>query len=195
MSTGRPHRVALVLAGIGLMAAACGGTGGSATLAPATPAGAAAATSAPTAAAVTSPAPSLTTTAAALACPSGPTVGTALGVTLPAPVGVKGGGGEKLPAGATGISCEYAGAGLNVIIELVDGVSPSFIDKYSGRFPVPFVAVAGLGDQARSFQQALNGGRDNEGLVATKGSTLVDVTATATPATLAQLEAFVSQLL
>jgi hypothetical protein len=55
--------------------------------------------------------------------------------------------------------------------------------------------VSGVGDQARSFQQALNGGRDNEGLVATKGSTLVDITATATPATLAQLEALVSQLL
>jgi hypothetical protein len=185
----------LAVAGIGLVVAACGGTGGLATPSPATPAGTGAATSGPTAAAVTSPASSLTTTSAALACPSGSTVGTALGVTLPAPVGVKGGGGEKLPAGATGISCEYAGAGLNVIIELVDGVSPAFIDKYSGRFPVPFVAVSGVGDQARSFQQALNGGRDNEGLVATKGSTLVDITATATPATLAQLEALVSQLL
>jgi hypothetical protein len=185
----------LAVAGIGLVVAACGGTGGLATPSPATPAGTGAATSGPTAAAVTSPASSLTTTSAALACPSGSTVGTALGVTLPAPVGVKGGGGEKLPAGATGISCEYAGAGLNVIIELVDGVSPAFIDKYSGRFPVPFVTVAGVGDQARSFQQALNGGRDNEGVVATKGSTLVDVTATATPATLAQLEALVSQLL
>ena len=114
---------------------------------------------------------------------------------LPAPVSVKGGGSFSPPPGATGISCEYAGSGLNVILEVINGVSPSFIDKYSSRFPVAYATVAGVGDQARSFKQALNGGKDNEGVVATKGSTLVDITATATPATLAQLEALVSQLL
>ena len=39
------------------------------------------------------------------------------------------------------------------------------------------------------------GGKFNEGVVATKGKTLVAITATATPASLAQVEALVSQLL
>jgi hypothetical protein len=56
------------------------------------------------------------------------------------------------------------------------------------------VAVPGLGDQADSFKQALNVGKDNEGVVAAKGSTIVDVTATDTPATLAQLETLVGSL-
>jgi len=199
MSTGKSHLLGLVVVCVELVVAACGGTGGTSTVAPGTPAATTASsgapTSAPTVAAVPSAAGAPSLVAGAPACPSGPTVGAALGVTLPPPVSVKGGGGEKLPAGATAISCEYAGSGMNVILELVDGVSPSFIDKYSSRFPVPYATVAGVGDQARSFKQALNGGKDNEGVVATKGSTLVDVTATATPATLAQLEALVSQLL
>ena len=55
--------------------------------------------------------------------------------------------------------------------------------------------MSGVGDQARSFRADLDGGRDNEGMVATKGSTLVAITATATPATLAQLGALVNQIL
>ena len=51
-----------------------------------------------------------------------------------------------------------------------------------------------MGEQARSFVQQLGAGKDNEGLVATKGMTLVDLVATATPATLAQVEALVNQL-
>lgn len=48
---------------------------------------------------------------------------------------------------------------------------------------------------ARTFLQSLNCGQDNEGVVATKSSDLVAITATATPASLAQVEALVSQLL
>ncbi len=135
------------------------------------------------------------TTTAAGSCPSGATVGAALGVTLPDPVGVKGGGGTQLPAGATGMACEYAGKGLNVIIEMISNIDPSSISLFSSKFPVPYASVSGVGDQARSFLAPLGGGKNNEGIVATKGSTLVDITATATPASLAQLEALVNQLL
>ena len=58
-----------------------------------------------------------------------------------------------------------------------------------------FKPVSGDGDEARSFVQALGGGRDNEGLVAVKGSTVVAIVATYTPATLSQLEALVNSLL
>ena len=56
-------------------------------------------------------------------------------------------------------------------------------------------SVSGVGDQATSFFQSLGGGKDNEGVVATKGSTLVSIGATATPASLSQVEALVNSLL
>jgi hypothetical protein len=107
---------------------------------------------------------------------------------------VAGAGGTPFPAGATGVACEYPGIGLNVIIELISNINPSSIDQFSSKFPVPYASVSGVGDQARSFLQPLNGGKDNEGLVATKGSKLVSIAATATPASLAQVEALVNQL-
>lgn len=128
-------------------------------------------------------------------CPTAAIVGSALGITLPAPAVVHGGGGTPLPAGATGVACEYRGQSLNVIIELIRNISPSYIAQFSTKFPVAFASVSGVGDQARSFSVSLGGAKDNEGVVATKGSTLVDIVATATPASLTQLESLVSQLL
>jgi hypothetical protein len=93
------------------------------------------------------------------------------------------------------VACEYAGKGLNVIIELISNINPSYISQFSSKFPVPYTSVSGVGDQARSFLAPLNGGKDNEGVVATKGSNLVAITATDTPASLAQVEALVNQLL
>ena len=187
----------------------CGGT--AATAAPpaatvpppaATAAPPAATAAAPTAvAAATNPAasvPVLSTpiaTTAAPTCPDAATVNAALGVTLPEPIGVAGGGANQLPAGATAVACEYHGASYNVIIELLSNIIASYITSFTGKFPVPAVSVSGLGDQAQSFSQSLNGGKDNEGVVASKGSTMVDITATDTPATLAQIEALISTLL
>ncbi len=91
--------------------------------------------------------------------------------------------------------CEYPGKSLNVIIELIANIDPSYIAQFSDRFPVAYKNVSGVGDQARSFAVSLGGGKDNEGVVATKGRSLVSITATATPASLAQIEALVSQLL
>jgi hypothetical protein len=179
----------------------CGGSSGpSATLAAPVTFDTGAATPTPAAAGATpaSPvtaAPLPTTTQAAASCPTAATVGTALGVTVAEPVGVAGGGGTQLPAGAKGMACEYGGVGLNVIIELISNIDPSYISKFSAKFPVHYQSVSGVGDQARSFRQTLGAGKDNEGVVATKGSTLVAITATATPASLAQVEALVSQLL
>jgi hypothetical protein len=82
-----------------------------------------------------------------------------------------------------------------VIIEVLRNISPSFISKFSSQFPVAFKSVSGVGDQARSFTEPIGGGRDNEGVVATEGSTLVAIVATATPASLVQVEALVNQLL
>lgn len=95
----------------------------------------------------------------------------------------------------TGEVCNYHATTLNVIIEVPRKISPSFISKFSVHFPVPYESVSGVGDQARSFTAPIGGGRDNEGVVATKGSTLVAIVATATPASLAQVESLVNQLL
>jgi hypothetical protein len=179
----------------------CGGSSG-ASATPAAPAtldtGAATPTPAAPAATPVSPvsaAPLPTSAQAAATCPTAATVGGALGVTVAAPVGVAGGGSTKLPAGAKGLACEYGGVGLNVIIELISGIDPSSISLFSSNFPVPYQTVSGVGDQARSFLQTLGAGKDNEGVVATKGSNLVAITATATPASLGQVEALVNQLL
>jgi hypothetical protein len=135
------------------------------------------------------------TAAAALGCPTAAMVGSAMGIALPAPFTVGGGGGTQLPAGATGVACDYRGHALNVIIERIRNINKSYIARFSSRFPVAFTSVSGVGDQARAFSAPLGGGKDNEGVVATKGSTLVDIVATATPASLSQIESLVRQLL
>ena len=135
------------------------------------------------------------TTAAPASCPTGARVGAALGIILPKPIGVPATGATTLPAGVTGEVCEYHASTYNVIIERLTNISPSYIAQFTAKFPVAFMTVSGVGDQARTFSASLGGGKDNEGVVATKGTTLVDIAATDTPATLAQIEALVNQLL
>jgi hypothetical protein len=163
--------------------AACGGTT------------TAAGTSSPATSAPTPTVAAVATTAAAATCPSGGTVGSALGTTLPDPTGVASPGSTTLPAGATDINCEYHTTTENVIISILTGIPASYISKFSAQFPVAFKPVSGVGDEARSFSEALGGGKNNEGLVAAKGSTVVALVATATPATLSQIESLVNSLL
>ena len=157
-----------------------------------TTAPAASVTSAPAASAA--PLSTPTTTTAAATCPTAATVDAALGTSLPAPVGITTGS-KDLPAGATGVACEYHASAYNVIIELISNIAPSSITNFTKNFPVPPAAVSGVGDHAYSFSQSLGAGKVNEGVVATKGSTLVSIGATYTPATLAQVEALVNSLL
>jgi hypothetical protein len=93
------------------------------------------------------------------------------------------------------LACEYHAQTYNVIIEVITNIDPSYIAQFSTRFPVAFKNMSGVGDQARSFTAPIGGGKDNEGVVATKGSTLVALVATATTASLAQIGALVNQLL
>jgi hypothetical protein len=179
MSFNSSGRLAVTLLLFTFALAACGGsTKGSAG-------------STPTVSAVALP----TITAAPSTCPTAGTVGSTLGITLPAPVGVKPSGTSPFPPGATALVCDYHTQTLNVIIEVVRNIVPSDISLFSSHFPVAYKSVSGVGDQARSFTVSIGGGRDNEGVVATKGSTLVAITATATPAPLGQVEALVNQLL
>jgi hypothetical protein len=164
--------------------AACGGSSTS----PTSSSGAATATP-------TVVAPTATAATAAAQCPSGSSVGSALGATLPDATNVVSGSTAQLPTGATGIVCDYHTTAENVIITVLQNIPASYISKYSANFPVAYKPVSGVGDQARSFVVALGGGKDNEGVVAAKGSTVVAAVATATPATLSQLEALVNSLL
>jgi hypothetical protein len=207
MSHNSSRRLALTALFVGMIVGACGSSSGTAPTTAATPAAATPGTAATAAAATPAAATpaaatpavsaiaSLSATPAAASCPTAATVGAALGITVNKPVGVAGGGATQLPAGAKALVCDYSGAGLNVIIEVIANIDPSSISLFSGKFPVAYASVSGVGDQARSFSQPLNGGKDNEGVVATKGSTLVSVVATGTPATLSQIEALVNQLL
>lgn len=163
--------------------AACGGSSPSAT------SSSAGATVAPTVA------PTLTAAPAAAQCPSGSTVGSALGITVPDATNVVGGNTAQLPSGATGIVCDYHASTYNVIITVLQNIPSSYISNFSNKFPVTFKPVSGVGDEARSFSESLGAGRNNEGLVAAKGSTVVAIIATYTPATLSQLEALVNSLL
>ena len=165
--------------------AACGGTtsGSGATSTPSA--------SAPPATA----APTPTASTAAAQCPTGAAVGSTLGTTLPNAVGVGGGTSGQLPSGVTALICDYHTTAENVIIEILSNINPSYISNFSSHYPVAYKTVSGLGDQARSFYQSLNNGKDNEGVVASKGQTMVSIGATATPATLSQVEALVNSLL
>ena len=163
--------------------AACGSTS--------TPAG----TSSPATSAPTPTVAAVATTAAAASCPSGGTVGSALGTTLPDPTGIASPGSNTLPSGATDINCDYHATTENVIISILQNIPASYISKFSAEFPVAFKTVSGVGDVARSFSQDLGGGKTNQGLVAAKGSTVVAIVATYTPATLSQIEALVNSLL
>jgi hypothetical protein len=116
-------------------------------------------------------------------------------MTLPDATNVVGGNTATLPSGATGIVCDYHGTTDNVLITALQNVPASYISQFSNHFPVTFKPVSGVGDVARSFFEPLGVGRNNEGLVAAKGTTVIAIVATYTPATLSQLEALVNSLL
>ena len=171
--------MALVAVGCAASLSACGSTSVAST-----------ATPSPTPPALPSP------TAASPLCPTAAAVGSALGgLTLPKPVGIAGGGSTQLPPGAKGLVCEYGAKSYNVIIIIITNIDPSNIAQFSSHFPVAYTSVSGVGDQARAFSVPIGSGKINEGVVASKGRTIVSVTATATPATLGQVEALVKQLL
>jgi hypothetical protein len=153
------------------------------------------ATTAPVATPTIAPVATVALTAAGSECPAAATVNAALGTNLNNPSKVTGGGSTTLPSGASAIACDYAATGMNVIIELISNIPAVSIDLFSAKFPVAYKNVSGVGDQARSFSETLGAGKDNEGVVATKGTSLVLVDATATPASLGQVETLVGQLL
>lgn len=191
MSRRRSRWFAIIPLATVLVLAACGSAAtGTPPPAGSTPGGA---TTAPGVSAPPLVTPKITTAAAS--CLTADTVGAALGITVQAPVSVVGGGGTLLPAGSKSVVCEYHGTGLNVIIEVITNTDPSYISKFTAKFPATPVSVPGVGDQAWSFLVQLGGGKDNEGVAAAKGSTIVTIGATATPASLKQVEDLVTTLL
>jgi hypothetical protein len=193
MSFKSSHWLATATLCLSVVLAACSGSSSAPPAATAAPTGATAAVASTPPATAAPPLSSPTTTTAAATCPTAATVDAALGTSLSAPVGITTGG-TQLPPGATGVACDYHASAYNVIIELISNIAPSSITNFTKHFPVPPAAVSGVGDQAESFSQTLSRGV-NEGVVATKGMTLVSIGATYTPATLAQVEALVNSLL
>ena len=133
------------------------------------------------------------TSGGAVTCPSGPQISSALGLLLPNATQITSGT-VQLPAGATAIACDYHASTANVLIEVLTNVNPALISQFSAKFPAAYSSVSGVGDQARSFVVPLGTG-NNEGIVASKGSTMVSIVATRTPASITQLGSLASAIL
>lgn len=156
----------------------------------------------------TSSTSSTTTTTAAsahaisLVCPSGATVGSTLGRTLPAPTSLPA---SNLPAGESGIACEYAGGtGSAVILDLNTGImhpasalsateSAQEAAAAARGGHVTFTNVSGVGSGAVIFDFQITGQTEN-GIFAGQGVNGVALVATPA-ATTGQLEALANLLL
>jgi hypothetical protein len=118
-------------------------------------------------------------------------VGSALGLTLPAPTA-----GDNT---STAISCNYLAGTSDVLIVEDTSVEASYVTQAEASLAaseagLAFTAVSGVGDSAYSYSYSI-GGLTAQGILAVKGSTYVGVYATATTATLDQIKALVNPLL
>jgi hypothetical protein len=83
---------------------------------------------------------------------------------------------------------------------MVSNISSSYVAQQeqavtSRSATVKFTSVSGVGDQAVTYDYTFSGSFTAEGVLATKGSNFVAISATRTPATLSQVETLVNQLL
>lgn len=144
--------------------------------------------------------PALTPAAvSATSCPSAGSIGSPLGMTLPAPTAVQTGSG--LPSGATGIGCTYNG-GANGVVEVVlaANVPTAYFSteeqKLNGTAGgrLQFTQVSGVGDQAVTYSYAV-GARTDAGVIARKGGNLAGVIVVGPTVALGQIESLVNTLL
>jgi len=137
-------------------------------------------------------------------CPTSDTVSVALARSLPVPRVVPV---VDLSAGARGIGCAYGvgpGGEPDLAIELIVGsIDSSFISEQEARYQravaqvsgtITFTPLAGVGAQAVLFESQQTGYPNNNGILATQGTTDLFVAVTP-PATVPQLKAFGNQLL
>jgi hypothetical protein len=182
----------LALAGaVALVASACGSA---TTSSPSAASATSASTAAATSAAATTPAAPV----ASAHCPASSAIGSALGVTAPPATTVP--GASALPAGASGVVCNYLTPSFDVLVEVFVNITPAFIARGEQQInahtsSVTFSPVSGVGDTAYSYHYSLGAAGTAEGVLAVKGTTFVAVSATRTPASLSQVEALVNQLL
>jgi hypothetical protein len=153
--------------------------------------------------ATTAPTPTPTAAAVSIACPAASTVNAGLGVTVGAPNTIPA---TSLPAGDTGVTCEYISIAAKsvVIITLGTGpVSEPFIPlietaekKAAATQGETFTdtSVSGVGDQAVILSVTKTGVPKEDGILAVKGQTGLVVTVVPS-ASQSQLESFASQLL
>ncbi|MGD0833455.1 MAG: hypothetical protein ABSA40_03385 [Candidatus Dormibacteria bacterium] len=153
------------------------------------------------------PTPATNSAIATGSCPSASTVGSALGTTLPAPTVVTpAAGATPVPSGESGIACSYISESATpvvVIVALASGVPSGFITQEEQKqltslqgigVTVSFAPLSGVGDEAATYQYSA-AGLTVEGVVAGQGSNFVGIFTEGTPATLAQIENLVKQLL
>ena len=150
-------------------------------------------TATPTAA-VSTPTPTSGATSA-VSCPTAGEVGSALGITVPAPT--------TIGTSADGVSCNYLSTSpaLDVVVSIVHGISTSYLGTAESELQssaattgFSFTAVSGVGDEAYSYDYSISAGTAL-GIIAVKGTTFVGIACTMTSATLSQVEAYAKTLL
>ena len=117
----------------------------------------------------------------ATSCPSASTVGGDLGgQTVASPTTLSDSG---LPAGATGISCEYLAGTSVVIVVVANGVPSSFFSTEetseqtsasSAGLNINFAPISGVGSEAASYTYSIDG-VSASGVIAQSGSTVAGV--------------------
>jgi hypothetical protein len=186
----------LVISLAGLALAACG----SASTGTSSPASTSApATAAPTAA----PTPTPTAAAVSIACPAASAVNSGLGVNVGAPKPIAA---TDLPAGDTGVTCEYISIASESVVIITLGTGPvaePFIPlietaekKAAATQGETFSEsnVSGVGNQAVILTVTKAGVPKEDGILAVSGPTGLDMTVIPS-ASDSQLESFASQLL
>jgi len=201
------HRITLTSLLAGLVAvlalAACGSSSSPTAASTSSGATAAPGSTAPTSAPATSAA-SINTGS----CPSASSVGSALGVTLPAPTVITpGASATPLPGGAAGIACSYISASATssvvVIIALASGLPAGYLSTEEQKqvaslqaadISINFTPISGLGDEAATYQYTANG-VTVEGVLAGQSGNFAGVFTEGTSASLSQIESLVKSLL
>jgi hypothetical protein len=127
-------------------------------------------------------------------CPSASDVGTALGITVPAPT--------VYGTSAAGISCNYLSETppvLDVLVSIVHGISTSYLTTAEASMQatatIAFTSASGVGDEAYTYDYNVTATETALGIIAVKGTTFVGIACTGTSTTLSKVEAYASQLL
>ena len=192
-----PWPLILIVAGA---VAGCGGSSSPASTAPGSSSETPAAAVTPTPTPAPTPTPTPAPAFSVASCPLSSSVSQVLGETVSTP-NTNTTSSLPLPSGASGIRCLYPGSvHVPVMITLAENVPAADFSAVqmvmagadTGQTISQFTPVAGVGDQAVTYSLA---SETATGVIAIKGTDVVDVTTLFVAVPLSQIESLVTQLL